>query len=228
MLRKRPAAALAVADIIFAYTVDVRKALPLPDSEETADQISVLAAALEAQTIDNGDLLRLARLSSDRPYVDGEQEDPLWVQERLYVRLMDGVCSLLRSAEEEKLEPALVLATNLIAHQGSLLGGREAGILGLMLDLRRRENKSVSAAAQVVMQLFIDRTDPLYGLASLKTSLEAHLKTHSQGGTIEERTAQSYAMALRSFGSLFVELPSAVLEEELERVAGLIKGVSDN
>lgn len=54
------------------------------------------------------------------------------------------------------------------------------------------------------------------------------MKTHSQGATIDERTAQSYAMALRSFGSLFVELPSAVLEEELERVAGLIKGVSED
>lgn len=214
--------------MIVAYTVDVRKAIPLPDGEETASQALLLAAALETHTIDGGDLLRLARLSSDRPYVDGDQEDPLWMQERLYVRLMDGVCSLLASAAEDKLEPALVLATNLIAHQGSLLGGREAGILGLMLDLRRRENKGISAAAQVVMQLFIDRTDPLYGLASLKISLEAHLKTHSQGATIDERTAQSYAMALRSFGSLFVELPSAVLEEELERVAGLIKGVSED
>lgn len=77
------------------------------------------------------------------------------------------------------------------------------------------------------MHLFIQSIEPLYGLATLRSSLVSHLEQHRPKGSagLDEATASSYGMALKSFGTLFVQLPSEVLEEELERVKDLIRDV---
>lgn len=72
----------------------------------------------------------------------------------------------------------------------------------------------ISAAAQVVMQLFVTRMEPLYALSSLRTSVENLLsaKSTSQSGNggISPALATAFALGLRGIGMCFVQLPSEV------------------
>jgi hypothetical protein len=140
---------------------------------------------------------------------------------------LDLSCNLLRRDEEDGLtEAALILLMNLVTMQTNLLGGREGQITALLLDLRRKENKNITAAAQAVMQLFIAEMDTLYGLATLRASLESHLAAHRPAdGNLDPATANSYAMALDGFGRLFLDLPSEVLEDEIIRSRDVLKTV---
>lgn len=202
--------------------MEISKAEPLPPA-----LLALVVGEIEARPAESSKLIRLARFSADHSSRAPESDDSVWLENRLFPRLLDLSCNLLRRDEEDGLtEAALILLMNLVTMQTNLLGGREGQITALLLDLRRKENKNITAAAQAVMQLFIAEMDTLYGLATLRASLESHLAAHRPAdGNLDPATANSYAMALDGFGRLFLDLPSEVLEDEIIRSRDVLKTV---
>ena len=202
-----------------ACSVEMDKAEIIPESA-----FLVVVESVEAQSIEPVNLLKLARFSSLHGPASAEA---IWLQDRAFGRLLDVCCTTLRREEEDNLsEPALILLMSLVTNQTNLLGGREGEVMSLLLELRRRDDKSISAAAQAVMQLFVSKMNTLYGLATMRSSLESHIaKYRGEDGKLDPATANSYSMALEGLGRLFLDLPSEVLEEEIIRARELLKTV---
>lgn len=198
--------------------VDLAKVRPIPVSQlpETTAKIETNATT--------ADLITLARFSADH----ADRPSPaIWLDNRLYTRLLDTCCHILRQSDEaSRFEPTMMLLLKLVTCQTDLLGGREGEIASLLLELRRNQDKNIAAAVQVVMQMFVGAMDTLYGLATLRSSLDSHLAEHRQpNGSLDAATANSYSTGLEAFGRLFLDLPSEVLEEEIIKARDLIKEV---
>jgi hypothetical protein len=109
-------------------------------------------------------------------------------------------------------DAALILLKDLILNQTTLIQGREMELIQLLLELRKDPSKQIAAATTAILDILLDRTDPIYALSCLRSSLEAFLSTEAEPS---EATSKSLGMALKSFGSLFKKLPAEVLDEEL-------------
>lgn len=61
------------------------------------------------------------------------------------------------------------------------------------------------------MQLFLGQMEPLFGLSSLRTSLEALLKpVFEETAKLDASTAEAYAMGIYGLSSTFTKLESEV------------------
>ena len=140
---------------------------------------------------------------------------------------------------EDRKDLALVLFKDVVQNQFPSFSGDEIRIFNLLFFLREDPSRSVSRPAHVVPVLhpdllpsqviaavegiadvLVDQLEPLYGLGTLRSTLEAYLQQPQT-----DAVSRSYALGLRLFGKLFERLPSEVLEEELPKARTLIKKV---
>lgn len=185
--------------------------------------------AAEAGHITSPRLLKLARISLDRPCLTDDASSSnvaFWTRDGLFTRLLTCTCKVLgnTNGSNEKAEEYLILLKNLVSYQSALVQGREVEIFGVLLSTRQRTVHSVSSrvdlhsdaeqlhsqvseGAQAVLKLFVARLDVVYALSGLRLSLVDALAKNS---VLDEGSAQAYAMALRVVSNLLSQLPSEV------------------
>lgn len=110
---------------------------------------------------------------------------------------------------------------NLVDHQAAGFFGDEAKVLLLLLKLREDTSRSSTAAIESISDSLALHLDPVCGLGSLRQSLIQYLARAE--GLI---TANSHAMGIRLMGKFFERLPREVVEDEIPKLAVLIKNVS--
>jgi hypothetical protein len=81
-----------------------------------------------------------------------------------------------------------------------------------------------------VYELFLSKTDALYGLSALRTSLNNFIETQflkdTSSSTIE-LVNRVYSMGLKGMGTLLSALPAEVIEEEIPRFKLLVIRVNN-
>jgi hypothetical protein len=77
----------------------------------------------------------------------------------------------------------------------------------------------MAAGTAAVLDILLDRTDPIFALRCLRSSLDGFLEADPE---TTEATGKALAMGLQAFGALFRSLPGEVLEEELPLAKSLL------
>jgi CLIP-associating protein 1/2 len=134
------------------------------------------------------------------------------------------------------LEYGLIVLWEMFENQPSYLEGRESEVLALLFRLRFANKQNVSypryiyywddftpalqvaEATNTIRDAMATRTDPVYGLKTVTTSLKRFLTQPVPSGGSPEARSLAYAFGLLAIGKFLLRLPADILEEELPRM----------
>lgn len=135
-----------------------------------------------------------------------------------------------QQTEENQLEPALRLLEALVISQGPAFFGSESLVLYTLLNVpTSASNRSSIAATEVISESFCDQLEPLYGLAAVRSAMGRRLVADESEGERkgeDSRSGIALGMTMRMMGNFFKRLPKEVLEDEIPKLAHILRLVS--
>ncbi|KAG0150698.1 hypothetical protein CROQUDRAFT_651926 [Cronartium quercuum f. sp. fusiforme G11] len=155
----------------------------------------------------------------DITIINNEAQE-FWAQDRLFDKLFDGLRDRLR---DEKVSSSirdsqLILLRSIILHVGQMILGKETELCALLLSLVQSGTSNVIIACEAIGLLWVEQTDPIYGLSCLRSAME--MMDHESDNN---EFNISIRLAVTCVGEYFGRLPIEIVEEELPKARDLIK-----
>lgn len=133
----------------------------------------------------------------------------------------------MQQTEEQQLQPTLRLLEALVISQGPAFFGSESLVLYTLLNMpTSASNGSSIAAIEGISESFCDQLEPLYGLAAVRSAMGRRLvadESEAEQKGEDGRSGVALGMTMRMMGNFFKRLPKEVLEDEIPKVAHILR-----
>ncbi|EGF99452.1 uncharacterized protein MELLADRAFT_79460 [Melampsora larici-populina 98AG31] len=164
------------------------------------------------------------KVNSELSSFQTQEEQEFWVREKLFDGLFDGLRDRLRQNVSKKStrDHQLILLRAMILYESHLMVGKETELCTILLETVRSAPSSVMIACEAIGLMWVEQTEPVYGLSCLRSAVEM-MKEEEVEEAEEIQKNLSIRLAVICVGEYFGRLPMEIIVEALPKAKELIK-----